>query len=169
MTKRAQILNKFMKDQAKFKAFAYTMTLDWSIAEDATQETAVYICDHWEKFKLGTNFNAWARTLIKNRCRELLRKEYMEQKKIHKIAEVIEDTVWDQVENIDGEKINALHSCVEKLPAKTKKVFMMFYQEKIKCQIISDFLKITEEATYKILSRTRRSLKTCITNQMKEL
>lgn len=169
MTKRAKVLNKFIKDQTKYKAYAYTLTLDWSIAEDATQETVVYLCDHWNKFELGTNFNAWARVLIKNRCRELLRKEYKEQKKINKIAEVIEDSVWDEVENYNSEKIKALHNCVNKLSEKSKKIFNMFYKEKIKCQIISKFLKITEDATYKILSRTRNNLKTCINNQIKEI
>lgn len=166
--KRAEILNLFMKNQLKYKGYAYTLALDWSVAEDAVQEAAIYVCDNFEKFELGTNFDAWARTIIKNRCREIFRKEHREKEKAHKLAEVIPDEVWDEVNTFDGERLQALHICLETLPEQTKKVVKLFYGESKQCSSISEIFKISEEAVYKILSRVRKSLKVCIQTRLKE-
>ena len=166
--KRAEVLNLYMKNQLKYKGFAYTLALDWAVAEDAVQEAAIFICDNFEQFELGTNFDAWARSIIRNRCREIFRKEHREKEKAHKIAEFISEEVWDQVENYDSDKLRALHLCLESLPLQTKEVVKMFYSENAKCNIISEFFKISEEAVYKMLSRVRKSLKTCIQTHMKE-
>ena len=166
--KRAEVLNLYMKNQLKYKGFAYTLALDWAVAEDAVQEAAIFICDNFEQFELGTNFDAWARSIIKNRCREIFRKEHREKEKAHKISEIISEEVWDQVENYDGEKLRALHICLENLPNQTKEVVKMFYSENTKCNLISEFFKISEEAVYKILSRVRKSLKVCIQTHLKE-
>lgn len=114
VSQRAEILSLFVKNQSKYKGFAYTLVLDWSIAEDATQEAAIYICDHWEKFTLGTSFGAWARAIVRNRCREILQKEYKERKKIHKIANLIEESVWDEVEPCNKDQIKALQNCIDR-------------------------------------------------------
>lgn len=166
--KRAEILNLYMKNQLKYKGYAYTLVIDWSMAEDAVQEAAIYVCDHFDNFELGTNFDAWARSIIKNRCREILRKEHREKEKAHKVAEVISEEVWDTVKTFDGERLQALHTCLETLPAQTKEVVKLFYCESKQCNIISEIFKISEEAVYKILSRVRKSLKVCIQTRMKE-
>ena len=166
--KRAEILNLFMKKQLKYKGYAYTLVIDWSMAEDAVQEAAIYVCDHFDHFELGTNFDAWARSVIKNRCREILRKEHREKEKAHKVAEVISEEVWDEVKTFDGERLQALHTCLETLPAQTKEVVKLFYCDSKQCNMISEIFKISEEAVYKILSRVRKSLKICIHTRMKE-
>jgi len=166
--KRTEILNLFMRNQLKYKGYAYTLALDWAVAEDAVQEAAVFICDHFDQFELGTNFDAWARTIIKNRCREIFRKEHREKDKASKIAEVIPEEIWDQAENFDSEKLRALHICLEGLPRQTKEAVKRFYGESQKCNFISQSLKMSEEAVYKLLSRVRKSLKTCIQSHLKE-
>lgn len=157
-----------MKNQVKYKAFAYTLALDWSIAEDAVQEAAVYVCDHFDQFELGTNFDAWARAIVRNRCREIFRREHREKEKANRIATIVPDAVWEDVSSYDGEKLLALHTCLENIPSQTRQVVEMFYGGDKKCNFISEALQLSEEAVYKMLSRVRKSLKNCIENRMKE-
>src|SRR5262245_6293672 len=69
---RDDVLRMFLKHQDMLGAFVYSLVEDWEIVEEALQETAVYICSHWQDFTPGTNFGAWARTIARMRCREVL-------------------------------------------------------------------------------------------------
>lgn len=166
--KRSEVLNLFMKGQVKYKAFAYTLALDWAVADDAVQEAAVFVCDHYEEFELGTNFDAWARAIIRNRCREIFRREHNERKKAKRVEMFLPDMVWDEVEHFEQDKLLALRTCLESVPKQTKQIVNMFYGEKKKCDVISIAIQMSEDAVYKILSRVRKSLKICVESKLKE-
>ncbi len=166
---RDDILRMFLQRQRALAAYAYTLCQDWEVVEEAVQEAALFICNRWEDFEPGTDFNAWTRTVVRFRCLEVLRRRQrsrMVSLEIPQVAAAIPDGVWDRHADRDGEYKDALTDCIQALPDRHRAMIEMRYMNRHDCGVIAESLKTSIESVYMALSRIRRRLRDCVSQRM---
>ena len=147
MAENDEVMRLLLKRQNMLSVYVYAMVQDWDLVEDVVQETAVYICGHWQEFKPGTNFGAWARAIAHNRLRDALFKA--RQKKgvqvpdlaLSNLAEAVTDPEWEQYGDYFRDRKQALAKCVEKLPDTSRRVIQLHYDQQRPVEQIAEELK----------------------------
>jgi len=170
-TQRNEVLRLFMQRQRALAAYVYTLCEDWEVVEEAIQETALFLCNRWEDFELGTDFNAWARSVARFRTLEVLRKRQrgrMVSLEIPQVSAAIPDEDWDRQAERDAEYKDALTHCLRSLPDKHRNMVEMRYMQRFECSKIADRLRTSIESVYMALSRIRRRLRDCISQKLAE-
>jgi RNA polymerase sigma-70 factor (ECF subfamily) len=168
---RDEVLRLFLKHQVMLAGFVYTLVEDWEIVEEALQETAVFLCSRWQDFTPGTNFGAWARTLARMRCRDVLQRRRRAaatplEPVLHDLAAPITPEEWEQHGTFSPRHKQALARCVQSLPADHRQVVEMHYQQRQACDRIAAALTKSVEAVYMMLSRIRKRLKQCVEQRL---
>jgi RNA polymerase sigma-70 factor, ECF subfamily len=166
--RRDEVLRQLHRHQAMLSAVLFTLTEDWELVDEALQETAVYICGHWQEFQVGTNFGGWAIAIARFRLREVQRARRKHSRPLPKvvIAETAEDSEWAQYGDVSPRRKKALAECVESLPQHLKDIVQLRYISNKPCEQIAAALQRNVAAIYKMLSRTRTQLKTCVEHRL---
>ena len=163
---RDQILRLLIRHNGMLSGYIYSLVEDWTVVEETLQETAVFICNHWEDFTPGTNFGAWARTIARNRCREILHKEHRQYKMADSLADHIEEAAWDEYGDYSPSRKQALTQCLKELPSRYRAIIDMRYVKGCNCSKIAEAMEKSLESVYMTLTRIRRFLKKCIENKL---
>jgi len=161
------VMRLLLKSQNMLSVYVYAMVQDWDLVDDVVQETAVYICGHWQEFRPGTNFGAWARAIAHNRVRDAFKAR---QKKglqvpdlaLCDLAEAVTEPEWEQYGDYFRDRKQALSKCVEGLPENARRVIQLHYDEEKPVEKVATELKRTLDATYKMLSRISMQLRQCV-------
>ncbi len=115
---------------SEFRALALTLTHDEERARDLLQDVSYLMLKHRDTFKAGTNFSAWAKTIIRN----TFISDYRQQKRRREL--VIRDrpeagwigdhAITNPAESHMGaEEIMVM---VNELPAKYRRAFLLHYR-----------------------------------------
>jgi RNA polymerase sigma-70 factor, ECF subfamily len=163
------VLRLFLQHQSMLSGFLYCLVEDWEIVEEALQDTALYICKHQQDFTPGTNFSAWARTVARMRCRELISKRKRDSGRLQavSVADPITDEEWNKNDDsLSSHHKEALAQCLKQLPERLRRVIEMRYVEKLQCDRIAEFLNKSVESTYMTLTRLRGKLKECVEDRL---
>jgi RNA polymerase sigma-70 factor (ECF subfamily) len=133
-------MNRQFQDQIQFqldkvnpslKAFSLKLTGNTMDAEDLFQDTAYRIITNSEKYNPGTNFKAWAITIMRNIFINNYRKKLRRNLVVDQTPNnYLIDSGTEAVPN-DGEtsmELNELMGMVETLPEDFKKPFMMAFE-----------------------------------------
>jgi len=91
----ASVRDQMLAAVPSLRAFAISLTNDFSAADDLVQETLLRAWSHIDSFQPGTNLNAWLFTILRN----LFHSEYRKQKR--------------QVDDPDGAYVGSLRSLPE--------------------------------------------------------
>ncbi len=116
---------------SSLRAFSLKLTGNTSDAEDLYQDTAVRIITNADKYKQGTNFKAWAVTIMRNIFINNYRKKVRRNMIIDQTPNNYYLNSGDKTVVNDGEsnvEFGELHGLVEKLPDDFKRPFMMAYE-----------------------------------------
>lgn len=137
---KTQAMNRQFQDQIQFqldkvnpslKAFSLKLTGNTMDAEDLFQDTAYRIITNSEKYNPGTNFKAWAITIMRNIFINNYRKKLRRNLVVDQTPNnYLIDSGTEAVPN-DGEtsmELNELMGMVETLPEDFKKPFMMAFE-----------------------------------------
>ncbi len=163
------VMRLMVKHQGMLSAYLYTMVEDWELVEEALQETAVFMAERYGDFELGTDFGAWARTVARNRCRELIRKSKRWKGNVRldeSLAGIIPEETWAAHGQIDPTRRQALADCVNRLPARQRRVMGMRYDQGLGCSSIAEQLSRSVDAIYMLISRAKQNLKLCIQKRL---
>ena len=163
------VMRLMVKHQGMLSAYLYTMTEDWQLVEEALQETAVFMAERYEDFELGTDFGAWARTVARNRCRELIRqsKKWKHHQRFEEsLAGVISDDAWSALGQVDAERKQTLAECLKRLPDSQRRVVGLRYSEGLGCSSIAERLSRSVDAIYMLISRAKQNLKLCVQKRL---
>jgi RNA polymerase sigma-70 factor (ECF subfamily) len=168
---REEVLRLFLKHQVMVSSYLYTLLEDWTLVEEALQETAVFICSRWQDFTPGTNFGAWARAVALMRGREALQRRRQTAHQsldavVHDLAGPITAEEWDRHGAFSPRHKEALAQCIRGLPDDQRQVVEMHYLEQQQCERIAVRLAKRVEAVYMMLSRIRRRLKKCVEQRL---
>jgi RNA polymerase sigma-70 factor (ECF subfamily) len=160
---REEVLRLFLQHQASLSGFLYAVAEDWEVVEEALQETAVFVCGRWQDFTPGTDFGAWARTVARLRCLEVLaRRRRSAARPLESVAEPVTDAEWSAHGAFSARRKEALARCVKALPDPHRRIVELHYVERQPCERVAEALRKRVEAVYMTLSRIRKRLRSCV-------
>ena len=126
-----QMQEQLDRISSSLRAFSLKLTGNSVDAEDLYQDTAVRIITNAEKYKQGTNFKAWAVTIMRNIFINNYRKKVRRNMIIDQTPNNYYLNSGDQTVINEGEMSVAfgeLIAMVDTLPEEFKKPFIMAYQ-----------------------------------------
>lgn len=127
----------------ELRALALRLTKNATAAEDLLQEAAFWAFKNRDQFRSGTNFRAWALTIVKNTFLTGYRRE---RRRRDLVQDVRPDGPWRADRTIANPAegnlgASTILSCVADLPVHLRHPFMLHY-EGVKYREISDRLGI---------------------------
>lgn len=126
---------------------------DYTMAEDAVQETFLRAFRHQKEFKGKASIKTWITRIAINVCKDMLSDTWIRHRADEEMADVP-----DEKENTMEERY-VIASKVASLPEKYKEVVLLHYYQELKLQEIADILG-EKEATIKTrLKRARNMLR----------
>jgi RNA polymerase sigma-70 factor, ECF subfamily len=148
--------------------FILSLVPNWADAEEIRQETNIKLWREFGKFRPGSDFGKWARTIARYQVLAFNKREQrgslcMNQKSIDLVAAKVAAV-------IDQEKTRSttLADCVAELSPYSREVVRLYYTVGQKIKDIAIDCKCSSEAVYKALQRSRVELRRCINRKLSE-
>lgn len=169
MSSKDYLLRQAMSYRNDLTAYAYGLTRNWSMAQDAYQEALIAINKKIDKLSKSEIF-PWLKRVTRNKAIDLIRKqESMNKTRMHLIELV--DTHFERELNEESSETRkfedaALYNCMSKLRTDARKLILFFYKDGKSCVDLSRIFKRSENALRLLLSRTRSSLRNCVKKEM---
>jgi RNA polymerase sigma-70 factor, ECF subfamily len=146
--------------------FILSLVPNWNDAEEIQQEANVKLWQGFDKFQLGSDFGAWARTIAWYEVltfRERKQREWLRtSQKFLDLVAADAELVLDQ----GGERPKALADCVKQLSAFSRELLRLHYTVGRKVRDIALEVRSTPDAVYKALQRARSELRHCIDRKL---
>ncbi len=163
-----EVVRLLLRHQAMLSGFLYSLVRDWELAEEALQETSVFICSRWQDYAPGTRFGAWARTVARLRLMELLRQKRRVPASAEgvDVAAPVTDDEWEANAQFTPAHKAALALCVQSLPPPHRRLVEWRYHEGRDGRFLAERLNKSVDAAYMVLSRVRRQLRDCVERRM---
>jgi RNA polymerase sigma-70 factor (ECF subfamily) len=162
-----QFLRTLAEHERWLAAYVYSLVARTADADDILQECKVTLWKKFSTFQPGTNFRAWARTIALHQVLNYRRSEKrrpwspLDQEFIEAVAGEIERRSDQLDRQADG-----LRHCLRKLPQAHRAIVVWRYYEELEIDAIAAKSGRTSEAVYRLLSRIRATLNTCIHRQL---
>ena len=169
MSSKDYLLRQALSYRNDLTAYAYGLTRNWSMAQDAYQEALIAINKKIDE--LGRNeIFPWLKRVTRNKAIDLIRKQESMNKTRMQLIELI-DTHFERELNEESSETRkfedeALYNCMSKLRTDARKLILFFYKDGKSCVDLSRIFKRSENALRLLLSRTRSSLRNCVKKEM---
>lgn len=152
--------------QPRLYGFILKRLADHEQTWDVLQKTNLLICEKADDFEMGTNFDAWAFTIA--------RFQVMAWRKSQARSKLIfSDAVFEMIDQDPAEeakaatsRIAALRQCVQRLKPADRSLLQQRYGDALSIAVIAGILDTTVAALTMKLSRLRRQLAACISQQL---
>jgi len=153
--------------ERRLQHYVRTLIPNANSADDVLQESKIAMWQHFDKFEIGTNFNAWAHRFVFNRV--LAFRKTKKRDNDHFILsddfyEMISEQFESNTDEVE-EKIDFLKTCLENLPQDQKSIMKMRYYDESSVEDISEKIGKKMDATYRSISRIRVSLRECVSQK----
>ncbi|MBT5927707.1 MAG: sigma-70 family RNA polymerase sigma factor [Verrucomicrobia bacterium] len=164
----SQILKVLMEWRNRISAAAWLIVKDTHAAEDIFQNVALKSITKNVVFEAEPALVSWAFITARREAIDWIRRH-------RKVTMGLSDELMDMLElewttdsskKTNGARGDALATCLESLPDKSRKLLRLRYFEGYNCSEISEKVGIELNAVYKRLSRLHQGLKTCIEKRM---
>lgn len=162
--------------------FAQLQLRNTSLAEDAVSETIVAVMEHPERFQQQSSFKTYVIGILKHKLIDQLRRGKREVQLTEDAYDERGDAeMIDTLFNSQGHAVEAmpdwgnpdktlerkeffdiLQLCIDKLPAKTGRIFMMREWLELDTDAICKELDITSANAWVLLYRARTRLRECL-------
>jgi RNA polymerase sigma-70 factor (ECF subfamily) len=166
MSQHDEFLPLFLAHQGDLRAFIGALIRDTQTREDIFQNVALTLWESFERYDRDRSFGAWARGIA---ARKVLH-EHRSNARFPLVfpPEAIQNVLeaYDRTEVPEGPRRIALRECMDRLPARTKEVLTLRYDQDLSGDSIAVRLGSTVDAVHQILSRTRTSLADCIRRRL---
>jgi RNA polymerase sigma factor (sigma-70 family) len=171
-TKKTDVLKAAFDARPVLTAYAYALLKDWSLAQDVFQEAVIALNEKASSVDIN-NPTHWLKSVIKNKCVDLIRKRDRTQKREEQISLILEKK-FDQILNNEKVEVHkareqALHQCMEKLTSDSRNIIIAFYKSKFSCDRIAELYHKSTNAVRLVLSRSRTELRQCVKNSTEGL
>lgn len=135
--------SQFQSLQSKLLPVAYKLTNNYEDARDLVQETALRAFNNKEKFQMGTNFQAWVITIMRNTFINFYRKKRNRKTSCEPTGSFVFETESQTEENLAYSNImmQELRGMIGSLSQTYSVPFTMFY-EGYKYEEIADTLDL---------------------------
>lgn len=147
---------------------AATLVRDWAATESLVQQTFVDAYTHLHRYRPGTDFGAWVRTLARNRLRKELRTLTRAEQRLAGYRELLAERVRTEEPATDDADayLAALRGCRELLPDDEAALLRLRYERGWSFEAIAARHGTTAAAVQRAISRIRFRLRACIEGQL---
>jgi len=143
-------------------AYLLTLTSNRADADELYQEAGMTLWEQFDQFEPGSNFLAWARSVVLYKVRNF------RQLRRHKTVlcspeflDAVDQTIVQRMETLDAQG-RALADCFEKLPPRHKELMDMRYRSGATPQSVAAQLGRSLAAVYKAFGRIHNALLDCV-------
>jgi RNA polymerase sigma-70 factor (ECF subfamily) len=170
---REDMLRELLRREDALTGYAYAVTCDWSLAQDAVQEALVAMASSPERFDSArASLFVWARGIVRHKAVDLLRAR-------RRLSTLPDEDLLDLIdrrfdENLDEEAVlnlvrrkEALRRCMDRLRRHALDVLLGFYRDRLSCDELAARHRRSSNAVRLLLSRTRTWLRECAARQMR--
>lgn len=157
----------------RLKKFADIYTLDEEVSKELVQDTFLVLWNKRKELKDDTCLISFLMVVCRNKCLNYLAQKKYEISRLDELNEeyiytkanqyVLEDSTSDILETKDLEK--AIQNALEKLPAKTKEIFLMSRYDNKKNKEIAESLNISIKTVEFHINKALQILKQILTNE----
>lgn len=160
----SQILKVLMEWRNRISAAAWLIVKDSHAAEDIFQNVALKAITRNVEFKVEAALVSWAFISARREGIDWIRRNNKVSTGLSDdLLKVLEMEWLSQSEKqSSGVRVEALTSCIEQVPEKSKGLLKLRYFEGYNCSEIADKIGIELNAVYKRLSRLHQGLRVCI-------
>lgn len=164
---RSEVFIRLLSQHQR-RLFLYVMTLvpNGDDAEEIIQETNLVLWREFDRFEPGTNFAAWSCKVALNQV--LAWRKRKQRDRLEFSPAFLEAVAEEATAAADAleEQTGALARCLEKLPAHHRDLLRLRYSEDQDVETIARQLGRSADAVYRMLSRIRHALHTCVTRAL---
>jgi len=132
-------------------------------AEEILQDVRLAMWKNFDQFEQGTNFKAWARKIAYHRILTFRTNRSREARRVE-LSREFYDSINNQVEKVveQGPYQEILSQCLQKLSTEHLQIIRLRYTDGKSVEEVSKLIKRTVTATYRVISRIRKSLRKCV-------
>jgi RNA polymerase sigma-70 factor (ECF subfamily) len=136
------------------------------LVEDLAQETFVAAYEHLAEFDPKQDFGPWIKGIARKKLLMHLRRTYQHGEALEKLkaraAELIFDELAERQAGDDGQAIDRLRHCIEKLPQRLLGVLRARYFDREPVTAIAGRHRASVSAISSLLFRGRKELQACM-------
>lgn len=162
---RDLVLREFVRHRSTLFSYVLSLVREFSFAEEVLQELAVVVCDQWADFRPGTNFQAWAMRIARNKIHTLTRSA---RRLILLSPEAMEGIERAAAAESRPGWLEAVQNCMEGLEERARTLLSLRYQKGLSGQEIALKLQMPVTAVHMALSRARASVGRCVEGRLAE-
>ncbi len=154
-------------EQRSLINFLTMLTGDRFVADDLFQETFLELSKIREKFKAGTNFGAWARSVARFQALRYMRTRQKDHLTISpELVEQLADSWEEMPHNEYEDRESALKNCMNELQEHHRAVLSWRYKERQSHKYISKQLDRSVSAVKMLVCRIHKKLRYCIESKI---
>lgn len=171
MTTQEDIFQQVLRHQDALISYAYAISRDWNLAEDAVQEALMAANKGANTFREGMNVYAWARGIVRNKALDEMRAFRREQPVgSDELSELVDRAFEKHLteefsRSLDPRK-QALRGCMATLETDDVALLNGFYRENQSCSVLAFVRQKTENAIRLRLSKLRKQLRSCVSRRL---
>lgn len=161
-----ELAKLIVRHQQTTYAYIYSQLPDRVVAEDVLQETFVTVCEKYDHFEQGTNFNAWIRSIAFWKIRQA-KASYVRSKLVFTDAlSSILDAEFSEYADESARRHEALDQCLGKLKENDRRFVLRRYKNGSGVEEAANEAGRSIQAAYKALARIRQRLMLCIEREL---
>lgn len=165
------LLRAAFKYQDALVSQAFALLQDWSLAQDAVQETFIVLQKKHAEFRPGTSVFAWARQMVRYEALNLLRARGREtcvgDEELFALvdAQFENHLTPDALAALEQQK-SALQHCLAQLEPDALGLLLGFYRDRASCDALAAARRRSANAIRLTLSRLRSRLRDCVRHRL---
>ena len=160
-------LRLLAQHERALSAYVFSLVGSAADAADILQECKLALWRMFDRFKPGTDFRAWARTVALHQILNYRRATKRRPELPHE-CEFIEAVAAEIDRRADDfeRRAELLHLCLQKLPAHHRAIVVWRYYDGCDIEAIAAKSQRSVLAVYRLLSRLRETLSDCIRREL---
>lgn len=163
-----EFVRLFTTHEVRLRAFAMTLLADHADVEDVLQQASLTLWAKFDDFTIGTNFMAWAGRVLYLKVQQFRRRQRREKLKFGDAYQeaILREAVQGEMADELGDRERALAECIRLLRAEQREMLQVRYDEQQSMEQMAERFNRSRDAIYNVLSRIRRALYDCVTNNV---
>ncbi len=152
----------YTKNQSHIYSYILMLISRINEADDILQEVASSMWEHFDDYKIGTDFASWGVRIARNKVIDYIRKSKSNRVRYSEETIRLISDYQAKRKNRKDQRISALENCVSKLSINDKRLIQLKYNQKITTKALSERIGRSVNGLYKALSRIHYILYRCI-------
>lgn len=161
-----EFVQLFTLNQHRIYIYLVSLVHDQNAADDIFQETMLVLWREFERFEPGSNFMAWSCTVALNQVRAWRKKQQRDRLQFSdEFLEALSQELDSSADYLER-RYELLRNCIAKLPQHHRQLIAYRYSSGHAIHEIAEQTQRSIDAVYRLLSRIRRTLQDCVTDQL---